>query len=188
MSRTNTAVISLLIASALALPALGQAQTPAPVATGAAATTLSRADQKTIVDMAMANMAEVATGKIAVAKSQNPQVKAYAQKMIDEHTTAQADVTALAQAKGVTMPTDLDGPHKAMAARLDKLSGNAFDKAYMKNAGVSAHTKTHNKLVKAASKAKDPDVKAAATKMMPVVEQHLQLAKEPPAATGSAAK
>ena len=188
MSQTKTAVIRLLIASVLAVPALGQAQTPVPVAAGAAATTLSKADQKVVVDMAMANMAEVATGKMAVAKSQNPQVKAYAQKMIDEHTSAQADVAALAQAKGVTLPTDPDAAHKAMAAKLDKLSGDAFDKAYMKNAGVSDHTKMHNKLVKAASKAKDPDVKAAATKMMPVVEQHLQLAKEKPATSGSAAK
>ena len=193
MSPKKTAVISLLLASALAIPALSQAQmpaAPAPVAAGAAAapvagavaTTLSKADHKVVVDMAMANMAEVATGKMAIAKSQNLQVKAYAQKMIDEHSAAQVDVTALAQAKGVTMPTDLDAPHKSMAAKLDKLSGDAFDKAYMKNAGVSAHTKTHNKLVKAASKAKDPDVKAASTKMMPVVEQHLKLAKEQSAA------
>ena len=198
MFQRKTVVISLLLASALSMPALSQAQTPAPVAAGAAtapvlagaaatptagaAAALSKADHKVIVDMAMANMAEVATGKMAVAKSQNPQVKAYAQKMVDEHTAAQADVTALAQAKGVTMPADLDAPHKSMAAKLDKLSGDAFDKAYMKNAGVSAHTKTHNKLVKASSKAKDPDVKAAATKMMPVVEQHLKLAKEQTAA------
>jgi putative membrane protein len=178
MSHNKTAVLSLLIASALAIPALSGAQTPAPVASGSAAATLSKADQKAVVDMAMSNMAEVATGKMAVAKSQNPQVKAFAQKMIDDHTTAQNDVTTLAQAKGVTLPTDLDATHKAMAAMLDKLSGDAFDKAYMKNAGVSDHTKTHNKLAKAASAAKDPDVKAAATKMMPVVDQHLQLAKD----------
>jgi putative membrane protein len=188
MSHNKTAVISLLIASALAIPALGQAQTPAPVAAGSAQMTLSKADQKAVVDMAIANMAEVNAGKMAVAKSQNPQVKAYAQKMIDEHTTALNDVTALAQAKGVTMPTDVDATHKAMAAKLDKLSGDAFDKAYMKDAGVSDHTKVHNNLAKVVSKAKDPDVKAAATKMMPVVDQHLQLAKDQTSGKGGTAK
>lgn len=187
MSQKKTAVISLLIASALAIPALSQAQTPAPVASGSAAMNLSKADQKAVTDMAMSNMAEVAIGKMALAKSQNPQVKAYAQKMIDDHTAAQGDVTTLAQAKGVTLPTDLDAKHKAMSAMLDKLSGDAFDKAYMKNAGVTDHNQTHDKLTKAASKAKDPDVKAAATKMLPVVDQHLQLAKQQPA-TGAAAK
>ena len=187
MSQNKTAVIGLLLASALAMPALSQAQTPAPVAAGSAATTLSKADQKAVVDMAIANMAEVAAGKMAVAKSQNPQVKAYAQKMIDDHTTALNDVTTLAQAKGVTMPTDLDAPHKAMAAKLDKLSGEAFDKAYMKDAGVTDHTKVHTKLKAMSSKVKDPDVKAAAAKMMPVVDEHLQMAKKPPAA-GAAAK
>ncbi len=188
MSQTKTALISLLIASALTIPALSQAQTPAPAASGAGAMKLSKADQQAIIDMAMSNMAEVATGKMALAKTQNPQVKAFAQKMIDDHTTAQGDVTTLAQAKGVTLPTDLDKKHKAMAAMLDKLSGDAFDKAYMKNAGITDHNQTHSKLTKAASKAKDPDVKAAATKMMPVVEQHLQLAKEQPAATGGSAR
>ena len=190
MSQTKSTVIRLLIASALAIPALSQAQTAAPAApaAGAAAVTLGKADQKVVVDMAMSNMAEVAAGKMALAKSQNPQVKTYAQKMIDDHTAAQGDVTTLAQAKGVTLPTDLDAPHKAMAARLDNMSGGAFDKAYMKGAGVSDHTKMHNKLVKAASNAKDPDVKAAAAKMRPVVEQHLQMAKEQSATASAVAR
>lgn len=96
--------------------------------------------------MAIANMAEVNAGKMAVSKSQNPEVKAFAQKMIDDHTKALGEVTTLAQSKSVTLPTDVDPPHKAMAAKLDKLSGDAFDKAYMKDAGVSDHTKVHAKL------------------------------------------
>jgi putative membrane protein len=188
MSHKKTAVISLLIASALAIPALSQAQTPAPVAAGSGTMTLNKADQKAVVDMAIANMAEVNAGKMALAKSQNPQVKAYAQKMIDDHTAAQGDVTTLAQAKGVTMPTDVDATHKAMAAKLDKLSGDAFDKAYMKDAGVTDHTKVHTRLAGVVSKAKDPDVKAAATKMMPVVDQHLQLAKDQTSGKGGTAK
>jgi putative membrane protein len=191
MSHNKTALISLLIASALSIPALGQAQTPpppAPAATPAGSATLSKADQKAINDMAISNMAEIATGKMAVAKSQNPQVKAYAQKMIDEHTAAQADVTALAQGKGLPMPTDLDMPHKATSAMLDKLSGDAFDKAYMKTVGVTDHNRTHKNLASAISNAKDPDIKAAATKMLPVVDQHLQMAKQQASTAGGGSK
>lgn len=182
-------LVGVAVASALAFPALSQAKGQAKPATTTTTTTtaagaLSKADQKIVMDMAIANMAEVEAGKMAVGKTQNADVKAFAQKMIDDHTKALGDVTALAQSKGVTLPTELDAPHKAMAAKLDKLSGDAFDKAYMKDAGVSDHTKVHAKLKSFASKAKDADVKALASKMMPTVEEHLTMAKAMPAAKG----
>jgi predicted outer membrane protein len=138
---------------------------------------LSSADKKAIMDMGMSNMAEVETGKIAVAKAQSPEVKAFAQQMIDDHTKAQTEVQTLAQAKGVTLPTELDAKHKAMGAKLNKLSGEQFDKEYMKNAGVADHKTVHAKLVKDGKGAKDPEVKALAEKMRPVVEQHLKSAQ-----------
>ena len=92
------------------------------------------------------------------------------------------EVTTLAQGKGVTLPTDVDAPHRAMAAKLEKLSGAAFDKAYMANAGVADHTKVHAKLKGFESKAKDADVKALAGKMLPTVEEHLHMVKDMPEA------
>jgi putative membrane protein len=177
-------LIGVAVASAFAFPALSQAKDQAQPATGTAtaAGALSKADQKIVMDMAVANMAEIEAGKMAVGKTQNADVKAFAQKMIDDHTKALGDVTTLAQSKGVTLPTELDAPHKAMAAKLDKLSGDAFDKAYMKDAGVSDHTKVHAKLKGFAAKAKDADVKALASKMMPTVEEHLTMAKGMPMA------
>jgi putative membrane protein len=143
----------------------------------ASGTALSSADKKAVMDMGMANMAEVETGKMAVAKAQSPEVKAFAQQMIDDHSKALTEVQTLAQAKGVTLPTELDAKHKAMAAKLDKLSGAQFDKEYMKNAGVADHKTVHAKLVKDEKGAKDPEVKALAEKMRPVVEQHLKSAQ-----------
>lgn len=145
-------------------------------ATGSSAM-LTGADKKGIMDMNMANMAEVAAGKMAVAKAQNPDVKAFAQQMIDDHSKALTDVQSLAQTKGVTLPTELDAKHKAMAAKLDKLSGEKFDKEYMKNAGVSDHKTVHAMLMKDEKAAKDADVKALAGKMLPTVEQHMKSAE-----------
>ncbi|HEU5435605.1 MAG TPA: DUF4142 domain-containing protein [Telluria sp.] len=145
-----------------------------------AATTLSKGDQAIIAGMAQANMAEVAAGKMALEKSQNAEVKKFAQMMIDDHSKALDSVTEVAKAKEVTLPTDVDAPHKAMAMRLSKLSGDAFDKAYMKEAGVADHTKVHAKLKKDETAAKDADVKALAAKMLPTVEGHLQMAKAAP--------
>jgi predicted outer membrane protein len=68
-----------------------------------------------------------------------------------------------------------------MATKLEKMSGDAFDKAYMAQAGVADHKKVHSMLMSDAKKAKDADVKALATKMAPVVEQHLKSAQQMPA-------
>lgn len=87
----------------------------------------------------------------------------------------------------MSLPTDVDAPHTAMAAKLGKLSGASFDRAYMADAGVSDHTKLHAKLKGFESKTKDADVKALAGKMLPTVEEHLHLAKDMPGAkTGKA--
>ncbi|KFI06341.1 DUF4142 domain-containing protein [Massilia sp. BSC265] len=147
-------------------------------ATGSGAAKLSAADRKTITDMALSNMAEVETGKLALSKSQNPDVKTFAQQMIDDHGKALTEVQTLAQQKGVTLPTELDPKHKAISAKLEKLSGEAFDREYMKSVGVADHKDTHAKLQKGAKSAKDPDVKALAAKLMPTVEQHLKAAQQ----------
>ena len=144
--------------------------------------TLSKADSKGITDMAMVNMAEIEMGKLAQSKSQNPEVKTYAQQMIDDHTKALQEVQTVAQAKGVTLPTELDAKHKAMSAKLEKLSGDAFDREYMKVGGVASHKEAHKLLQKNQKSAKDAEVKGLATKMLPTVEQHLKAAQQMPAA------
>ena len=159
----------------------GQTTSGASGAAGATASgtaKLTAADKKGIMDMAIANMAEIETGKLALSKSQSAEVKTFAQQMIDDHGKAQAEVQALAQSKGVTLPTELDAKHKAMSAKLEKLSGDAFDKAYMKQAGLADHKATHAKLKSITKNAKDADVKATAEKTMPTVEQHLKAAQQ----------
>jgi predicted outer membrane protein len=167
--------------------ASGAGQTAAG-GSAAAGGKLSSGDEKAVKDMGMSDMAEVATAKIALSKSQSADVKAYAQQMVDDHGAALTKVQAVAQAKGVTLPTDLDAKHKAMSAKLEKLSGAEFDKAYMAGAGVKDHTDTHKKLMADAKKIKDADVKALADQHMPVVEQHLKSAQQMASAkTGTAA-
>ena len=148
----------------------------------AGASAMSKADTKGIMDMAMVNMAEIEMGKLAQSKSQNPDVKTYAQQMIDDHTKALQEVQTVAQAKGVTLPTELDAKHKAMSAKLEKLTGDAFDREYMKVGGLASHKEAHKLLQKNQKSAKDPEVKGLATKMMPTVEQHLKAAQQMPTA------
>ncbi len=142
-------------------------------AVGAQAESLAKADQAILKHLAQANIAEIEAGKIALQKSQNTEVKAFAQQMIDDHTKGLQEVQTVAQNKGVTLPTEPDAKHKAMAKKLKGLSGDAFDREYAAQAGVSDHKKTHAYVQKVQSDAKDADVKALAAKLEPTVAKHL---------------
>jgi len=158
-------------------------QTGASGAAGATASgaKLSKGDEGILKDMAMANMAEIEGGKMAQSKGTSAEVKAFGQQMIDDHTANLNEVKALADKHGVTLPTEPDAKHKAMAAKMEKMSGADFDKAYMKQAGVQDHKTVHAKLVSASKKAKDSEVKALVDKTEPVVAQHLKSAEQMPA-------
>ena len=168
------AMLTAALTVAVAAPLAAHAQTMNTPAKSA----LSKTDQQIVIGMARANMAEVEAGKLALANGESAEVKAYAQQMVDDHTKALADVTTLAQEKGVTLPTELDAKHKAMAAKLSKLKGAKFDHMYMAQAGVNDHKQVHAMLKKDEKRATDPAVKALASKMLPTVEQHLHTASE----------
>lgn len=154
------------------------ASSTAADAMSAAPAKLSKADEKILKGMAQANIDEIEAGKLAQSKSQNDEVKKFSQQMIDDHTKLLNDVQQVAQERGVTLPTGPDARHKKTVASLEKLSGEAFDKAYIKNAGVNDHRAVMTSLQRDEKNAKDADVKGLATKMTPVVEQHLKAAEQ----------
>ena len=129
-------------------------------------------------EMAYSNLAEIETGKIALSQSKNEQVRSFAQKMIDDHMQSQKELEQLAQAKGVTLPTEPDRKHKAAAKKLGALQADKFDKKYIAQGGMSDHRNSHRLLERAQTRASDPDLKALATKMTPIVEQHLTMAQD----------
>jgi putative membrane protein len=99
-------------------------------------------DQKGFVKkMLLANMAEIQLGQMAESQASSADVKSFAQMMVAHHTQANQQLLPLAQQLGVQQPTDLDGKHKALAARLSKLHGEEFDRAFTK-AMVADHQDT----------------------------------------------
>lgn len=155
----------------------GASSASATSGTSGAGTAMRKADQDMVMDLARANLAEIKAGEMAISKSQNPEVKAFAQKMIDDHTSAQKDVEQLAKSKGITLPTEVDTKHKTMMTALDKLSPERFDRTYMSQGGVSDHKKTHKLVRDMQTKAKDQDVKALAAKLQPTIAKHLEMAQ-----------
>jgi putative membrane protein len=138
---------------------------------------LSKADQQFMVKAAQGGMAEVQMAQLAAQNSSSDAIKDYAQRMIQDHTQANNQLMALAAQKGVTLPTTLDSKQQATYDKLSKLTGANFDKAYIKAAGINAHTQQAALFQHEAQKGQDPDVKAFAAQVLPIVQDHLQMAK-----------
>lgn len=137
---------------------------------------VSKADQKFMEDAAIGGMSEVTLSKIAVAKGASDKVKTFAQHMIDDHTKAGDELKTLAQQKSVTLPVDIDAKHKQEEAKLNKLSGEAFDKEYLK-AMKADHEKVVSLFKKESTGKGDADVTGWASKTLPTLQGHLDMLK-----------
>jgi len=148
---------------------------------------VSEKDKKFITEAAAGGMTEVTLGKHAADNATSAEVKQFGQMMVDDHSKANDELKALAQSKGITVPTELDAKHQKMVDKLTKMSGADFDKAYMK-AMVKDHTEDVKEFTTESEKGDDADVKAWAAKTLPTLQSHLDKAKEINKSLGSAKK
>ena len=146
-----------------------------------------RDDARAIQGMIQANLAEVEAGKLASQKAQKPEVKKFAEKMIEDHGRKLADLKSLAEKKGVAAPNQPSGEQQAMLKKLQAASGEEFDRVYMSEM-VEAHGQVLQSTRKVAREAKDADLKAAAEKSAPGTEEHLKMAREIAGAKGAPSK
>jgi putative membrane protein len=148
---------------------------------------LAPADRQFIKKAAAGGLAEVELGKLASEKAESPDVKQFGQRMVDDHTKANDQLKQVASEKGVTVPDKLNAKDAATKARLEKLSGKAFDRAYMSDM-VTDHTKDVSEFRMESKNAKDPDVKNFASQTLPTLQDHLKEAKSIAPKTGAKAK
>jgi putative membrane protein len=122
-------------------------------------------------------IAEVQLGQLTLQKSNNDQVKQFAQKMIDDHTKLGDQMKPVAQQVGVAVPTEPSKKDKQTMAKLQAVSGSAYDQAYIKDM-VKDHKQDLSDFQMEASNGQDPAVKDAATQGSQVISQHLQMAQQ----------
>lgn len=144
---------------------------------------MNSGDMKFAMTAAQGGMAEVKLGQLAVDKASNPDVKAFGQRMVDDHTKANEQLKSVAANENVTLPTDVNAKDQAEYDKLSKLSGPEFDKAYMKGM-VKDHEMDVKDFQKEANSGKDPQLKSFASTTLPILQSHLQMAKETEAKVG----
>jgi putative membrane protein len=132
-------------------------------------------DKKFLALAAQSDQNEIALAKLAEEKSTNPAVKGFAQKMIAEHTKMTASMKPFAESWGLTPPSGPDADTQKEIDKLNKLSGNDFDKEYMKQM-VSDHSNALSAFTKEAKDTKDVKYRAVGLQGKTVVAAHKNMA------------
>lgn len=141
-----------------------------PVAAVAASATPDMSFYKSLAE---GGIAEVRDGKLAQQKSVDPKIKDFAAMMVKDHTAANQELTALAQSKGIKLPGGPGIGADTKKAELDVLTGETFDKSYVKSQ-VKGHRDTVDLLQKEIATGQDTQAKAFAQKVLPTVQSHLK--------------
>lgn len=141
-----------------------------------AAATLATSDKEFLMDVARANVAEIELGKLAEQKGANTAVKDFGSRMVRDHAALNGQLDRIASPFHLTLPTTITGADREQEAKLENLSGQAFDHAY-----VQAMLKDHEADVKLvqekAATAPTPAVKSFAEHILPTLEDHLRIAE-----------
>ncbi|MFN2645897.1 MAG: DUF4142 domain-containing protein [Burkholderiales bacterium] len=150
---------------------------------------MSNDDQAAMKQLASANIAEIEAGKMAASKAQSPEVKKFAEQMVQDHSKMLEDLKSLAKSKSVAMPDNAPMKDMAQAKLLERKSGAEFDKDYMEHM-VKDHEKNAKDSENIAAKAKDPQFKSAVQQANSKIREHLQMAQRiaRDAAAGSSSK
>jgi putative membrane protein len=91
-----------------------------------------------VMKMAADGAAEVELGRLAAQRGVDKEVKRFGEDMANEHVRAGEDLKQIAGQLDIAITAQPDDEHRALIERLSKLSGKAFDNAYM-DAMVNGH-------------------------------------------------
>ena len=132
-------VLSVVFAAAVATACNDTARTDDRAEIGAvgtignAARTTAEDAEKDFINRHLADgTAEVELGKLASTRATHPDVKRFAETMVQDHTTAGAELKALASKHRIQPAPEVDDTHRDVIEKLSKLRGPEFDREYIK--------------------------------------------------------
>jgi putative membrane protein len=136
----------------------------------------SKFDADFMVKATAGNQLEVILGKLAQENGVNAGVKRFGEMMVHDHTKGEEELRGLGASKRIILPDTISNQQKKEQQDLGKKKGRDFDKAYVKLM-VEDHKEDVDEFRKASQEANDPDIKAIAGKMLPILQMHLDSAQ-----------
>jgi putative membrane protein len=127
-------------------------------------------------EASQSDIAEIEEGRLALTHSRNPQVQALGNRLVQDHSQAQNTLEALARTMRVRLPVRPSAKQQQQIAELGGLEGAAFDKLFAASE-VGAHRKAIMEMDRAAARVKNPALEAWIKESIPVLQEHLQLAR-----------
>jgi putative membrane protein len=124
-----------------------------------------------IIHASIANLNEISQGTLAAQKAVRPEVKAFGQHMVADHTKAQAALMQLAKSKGYQVPPEATSPVPP-EPMLTKATGKDFDRLYV-HMMAPGHRQSVLMFQNYAVNGKNIDLKTFAGQTLPVLKEHL---------------
>ena len=145
--------------------------------TGGTVSALSPSDKEFVMTAAQNNFAEVQMGLLAGQKAVNADVKAFGRRMVQDHGKTMETMRKLVTDKGLVLPSEASNDSVTAARDLAGKSGAQFDRDFMAQM-VADHEKAVAQFDEASRTSADADVKSFAASTLPVLQEHLQMAKD----------
>ena len=162
----------------LAPPALAQSQdTTAPQPPAQAEQQLAQADLEFATKAAEGGLMEVQLGQLAQQQAARSEVQQFGQRMVEDHGQANDQLTQIAEQKGIPLPQEMSEEAQQLYEELQRTSGQGFDQAYMDEM-VSDHEEDIEAFQEYAESGQDPELTSFAEQTLPVLEEHLELARQ----------
>jgi putative membrane protein len=136
---------------------------------------LSWSDRRFVTKASHDNQVEIQVAQLATQRASNPDVKNFAQRLVDDHTQLGQQMQQLASTKGITLKEE--NKEDREDKKLSKLSGSDFDREFVKRM-VAEHKKDLKEFKDRADDSKDPELKALVQATVPKLQQHLQIAQQ----------
>ena len=131
-------------------------------------------DKSFLKDSTQDNMAEVKLAELALKTTKNPQIRSFAEKMVTDHTALIQGAQPVAMKAGVTPPKTDGVEANAEYLKLKVLSGETFDKSYVKTM-VSDHHDDLKKINAEHDSTANPDMKKLTAHAATVVQGHTKM-------------
>lgn len=167
--------IAVMLSIAFVIPVIAADQKAGGQKSGAQ--TLNDADKAFVKKAASGGKMEVELGQMAKTKAKSQEVKDFGAMMVKDHGKANDELKQILRKKNMKVPKRMEVKHTAVKTMLKPLSGENFDKQYMENM-VSDHMKDVTEFREAQQTLADQDIKGWVEKTLPVLEKHLEKAKE----------
>jgi putative membrane protein len=134
-------------------------------------------DQEFMTSVASSGLAEVEIGKIGQSKASHADVKMLAERIVKDHTKVNEELTELAREAGIKLPDRPMPEHQKQVDHFRDYKGEAFDKEFTTHM-IKSHEKSIELFTRASKEARDARLKAFATKTLPTLKEHLELARK----------